>query len=131
MVETVLEKKARAMREWRQKNPERARALKQKWVSENKEKHQASQRNAALKMRYGITLDRYNEMLDQQNNRCAICGVESGEGRNRLIVDHCHNSGSVRKLLCQPCNAVLGMSFEKIETLQSAINYLSSFKGYK
>lgn len=62
-----------------------------------------------LRTRYGITPERYDEMLAEQNNRCAICGGTDvrGTGAN-LSVDHNHRTGEVRGLLCQPCNLALG-----------------------
>ncbi len=123
------QQKARRICDWRKKNPEKAKAIKQRWISKNREKHVNGARNAALQRRYGSTLADYDSMFENQKGACAICGVLSGEGRKRLVVDHCHTSGRVRQLLCQSCNAVIGMSFEDISILQSAVNYLNRHNG--
>lgn len=82
-------------------------------------------REANLKHRYGITLVDYNEMLLQQNCRCKICDVES----SGLVVDHCHNSGNVRGLLCSSCNQGLGFFKDSPERIERAAQYLIETKN--
>ena len=61
--------------------------------------------------RYGITLEDYERMAEEQGHRCACCHAKleerSGRGE-RFHIDHCHASGAVRGLLCQPCNIAVG-----------------------
>lgn len=80
-------------------------------------------------------------MRADQEHRCAICGVHEDEipvkhgGRPRadgsratrlpLVVDHCHTTGRVRKLLCDRCNHLLGHAREDVTILRAAICYLS------
>ncbi len=70
-------------------------------------------RKMNLKWTYGITLEQYNEMFEQQNGVCAICGkLETAILNNavkRLSVDHNHKTGKVRALLCHTCNMYVGM----------------------
>ena len=60
-----------------------------------------------LRRKYGIDLDRYNEMLIEQNNSCAIClkpetvREPRNGGTRRLAVDHCHKTGKVRNIVAQ------------------------------
>lgn len=125
MEETLNQQKARKLREWRRANPEKAKALKQKWIDKNRDHYLKLQRNVHMKRRYGISLSDYNNMLAIQNNSCAICLKTGGETRmDRLVVDHCHKTMKVRSLLCQSCNAVIGMSFERKEVLLGAVKYL-------
>lgn len=57
-----------------------------------------------LKTAYGLTLEKWNQLLDEQNGGCAICGrIDSG--KRKLSVDHDHKTGKVRGLLCQMCNS--------------------------
>ena len=77
-----------------------------------------------LKKTYGITLEQYDEMLEEQGNGCAICGTEEPGGRGRFHVDHCHDTGQVRGLLCMSCNTALGGFKDNTKTLLSAVNYL-------
>lgn len=76
--------------------------------------------------RYGIGRERYEELLEDQNNRCAICRVKFGDTRlTGPCVDHCHTSGVVRGLLCQNCNQALGLFKDSPISLFSAISYLT------
>lgn len=74
--------------------------------------------------KYGIPLSEYNRMASEQNSMCRICG-EVGEN---LFVDHSHATGKVRGLLCNNCNAGLGMFRDNPEFLVSAISYLGETK---
>lgn len=71
---------------------------------------------------YGMTADDYNLLLEHQQNRCAICGDEPNE--KRLSVDHCHETGRVRGLLCSLCNRALGGFRDDVRFLKNAIHYL-------
>lgn len=84
-------------------------------------------REAQLKRIYGIDADDYDRFLSQQNSRCAIC-KEPYTGRTDtsfFAVDHCHQTGRVRGLLCTNCNLGLGNFQDNILTLRKAISYLS------
>lgn len=73
---------------------------------------------------YGITAEEYWGIYKQQQERCAICRRATG-ARKRLSVDHCHETGMVRGLLCTTCNKhVLGHLRDDTEALQRAIDYL-------
>ena len=86
-------------------------------------------RNWHLKRKYGITHDEYLEMLEEQNGCCKICSLPATEERHGVLrVDHDHETGQVRALLCHHCNVLLGHSKEDIEILEKAIDYLKEFK---
>jgi len=93
---------------------------------QNKDKHRAF----IFKQNYGITLDNYNEMVEEQNGVCAICGQPETAFEKRfnrvrkLSVDHSHETGKVRGLLCGNCNKALGGFKDNINILQKAIDYL-------
>lgn len=72
---------------------------------------------------YGITLVQYNEMLAGQNHRCAICKEQCATGK-RLAVDHDHDTGLIRGLLCQECNLMLGKGREDPYLLRAGADYL-------
>lgn len=79
------------------------------------------QRNEQLKAHYGITLVDYERMLLEQGGACAICG---GTATGTLHVDHDHNTGAVRGLLCRDCNRGLGCLKDNLDALRQAIKYL-------
>ena len=75
---------------------------------------------------YGITLADYEAMYDRQDGRCAICRSDSsGRANGRMVVDHCHESGRVRALLCCGCNALVGYLETRREHLEAALAYIS------
>lgn len=80
-----------------------------------------------LKSKYGVTEERYNELLLLQNNCCAICHSKVPRGRytERFLVDHDHKTGEVRGLLCFNCNSFLGLAEDSISILQKGIQYLA------
>ena len=83
-------------------------------------------RNTILKREFGITIDDYEDMLQQQNNVCAICG---GVNKTKsLCVDHSHITGKVRGLLCNNCNVAIGMLAEDPVILNKAIEYINKWR---
>jgi hypothetical protein len=84
-------------------------------------------RAANLKKCYGITHEEYDRMLAAQGGKCAIC--ESTTSRTKrsdyLYVDHCHDTGAIRGLLCGPCNAGIGSLGDNVGRLEAAIRYLN------
>lgn len=77
-------------------------------------------RSAQLMYRYGITIEQFEELLDAQGGRCAICG----DGNERLHVDHCHTTGRIRGLLCGKCNRGLGLLRDNPDILERGAEYL-------
>lgn len=79
-----------------------------------------------LKRQYGLTPDDYIKMSTEQDNKCYICGEVNkfGPWRDKLVVDHCHETGKVRKLLCDKCNKGLGQFNDDPRLLEKAANYL-------
>lgn len=73
---------------------------------------------------YGLTHDEFLALLEAQGSVCAICG--NGEQQRALAVDHDHETGAVRGLLCDRCNPMLGYARDDIAVLQAAIMYLTS-----
>jgi len=96
------------MQLWREKNPEYTK----KWNDANKQKA----RNGQLKIKYNLTPEKYQAIHDAQGGVCAIClepeSFLTPKGNIRpLAVDHDHNTGKVRGLLCDRCNLGLGVGY--------------------
>jgi hypothetical protein len=104
----------------------------QEWYKKNRERGKIWRKNGHLRRSYGITLNDYNVLLEAQNNVCAICfGTFSGtnqHGAKKLAVDHCHDTGIVRGLLCENCNRGIGMFKHKQNLLESALKYIKLFE---
>lgn len=81
-----------------------------------------------LKRNYGITIENFDKMFEDQKGLCACCGASHVDFKRRLHVDHHHVSNQVRGLLCTRCNPGLGYFEDSIEKLEMAINYLRKFK---
>ncbi len=85
-----------------------------------------------IKRQYGLTKDQFNELLESQGYKCAICGTLDPQGVGRWCVDHnhicCPGIGScgqcIRGLLCNGCNHGLGNFRDSRESLLAAVNYL-------
>ena len=93
-----------AHKEWRTRFP-----YKQKWIR--------------IKLLYGMTEADYEEILQEQQQRCAICREELQTGKSTHI-DHCHKTGRVRGILCNGCNVALGYIKEDISLLRRIEEYL-------
>ena len=76
-------------------------------------------RDYHLQRKFGITLAEYDELLAIQGGGCAICGSECRSGRS-LAVDHCHETGRVRGLLCNSCNRGLGLFADSADRVAAA-----------
>ncbi len=111
-------------------SPEQAAENRRKRNEQNKQLP-GPKLNAQLMSRYGITLDEYNRLLAAQNHCCAICGKpESDYKRKNLSVDHCHDTGKVRGLLCNQCNMGIGQLNDDYITTQRAAAYLMKSAGF-
>ena len=107
-------------RERHQERIEQEREYKRLWARKNYE----GQRKYLLKRNFNMTLEEYDVLLEKQCNRCAICGKTPEENDRRLAVDHDHETGEVRGLLCRSCNLILGHAHDTINILARAIVYL-------
>ena len=88
------------------------------------EKVKARDRRYALKKLYGITIEEYNRLLKEQDECCAICGKHQLDFEKHLVVDHDHNTGEVRGLLCNNCNLMIGNSKDDPDILINGSKYL-------
>ena len=102
---------------------------KRDYASEYQSRTPEYRRNRHLKHRYGITLEDYNSMLQEQNGSCAMCPTTALE--EVLCVDHNHDTGAVRALLCKTCNTMLGMAKDSVDRLQAGIDYLKEHGSYE
>lgn len=95
------------------------------WDNVDYERRQSkeNQRKTRLVRVYGITEEDYANLLDEQNGSCAICKNSS----SRLVIDHDHESGKVRALLCDTCNRGIGLLKDNFEVVQKAADYLRKF----
>lgn len=122
-----------SQRRWEKANPERVRASKQRYRAANKERLREASRNykarnrdaiwaADLRRLYDLSPEDYAQLFERQSGACAVCREKPSA--QRLAVDHDHNSGRVRGLLCRVCNTALGAFCDSPERFDSAAAYL-------
>ncbi len=92
---------------------------KKNWHSKTREQKQASR----VRAMYGIEPEQYLKMYNDQKGCCAICGEEPSTQRG-LHLDHCHETGKVRGLLCHGCNVGIGSLRDDPDILKKALDYL-------
>ena len=119
------------IKEDRKKNKERYKAYRLKWATENPEEKKLADRRYWLKNGYGITLEEFERLLNNQKGICPVCGLPFKEGgKRRPFIDHSHETGQVRGLLHHKCNSLLGFADEDIRILTGAIEYLKRHTLY-
>lgn len=134
---------------------EKGQAKRKRWVEANREKVRAAQaryrvgrgkvvhlawrkrnpeklKNWALGSKYGMSLSDFKALLKAQSNKCAACGHKFGtEKRDWPNVDHCHETGEVRGLLCNGCNVGIAALGDDIEGVRNALAYLIKWQAMK
>ena len=123
-------------RKWALEHPEQSKESKRKWKSKNpdhdKERYRKNPegfREKSFIRTYNITIKDYNLLLQQQNMVCAICKKpeirkhKNGKKYN-MAIDHDHNTGKIRGLLCNKCNTSLGLLDENIQNMKNMIKYI-------
>jgi hypothetical protein len=92
------------------------------------------QRNSYLKKNYGLDTNGYEKLLNIQQGGCAICGKKSDtylpqcKKNKKLAVDHDHETGKIRGILCENCNRGIGLLSHSIELLKNAMDYINNNK---
>src|SRR4051812_15117577 len=115
------EREIERVRRWARANPERVRATAEAAKASGRKKQ--TDRRSYLKRKYGVTPEWYDQTLEAQGGGCAICGRPPRDDIS-LHVDHDHTTGKLRKLLCFPCNNLLGDVADDAARLRSAAEYL-------
>lgn len=76
--------------------------------------------------RYGLTVDEMNELLEQAGDSCQICHSQFGEVTTGKCIDHCHDTGKVRGIICNKCNVAIGLLGNNVEVVKGLLGYLES-----
>lgn len=80
-----------------------------------------------LKRKYGVSRKWFDDTLKAQDSKCAVCKKPNSSIKRRLAVDHHHDSGKVRGIVCYNCNRALH-AFDDIDLFNSIMTYLSKYK---
>lgn len=99
-------------------------ATKREYQRRYRATHQHHIRNHFYETQYGITLEEYEQLQQKQNHCCALCGE-----KKRLIVDHCHDTGNIRGLLCHGCNTFEGMlkKYKQLGLLDKVLDWQNMY----
>ena len=106
------QERARVQREYRKANPDYVRKMN-------------------LWTQFRITPDEFQDILEEQGYVCAVCKKpqrgHNQYGNNSLCVDHNHETGQIRGLLCNHCNRALGFLEDNIDTIEALLNYRKKY----
>jgi hypothetical protein len=99
----------------------------------SKTKHKLRTKDKRFQKTYGISLEEYSILKENQGNKCAICKLPETEKYSSgivkdLVVDHNHSTGKIRELLCSSCNRTLGNVKDSTNLLESMILYIWNHK---
>lgn len=124
------ETKTRYHVQWRKDNPRYMkewykRHKKEELLKANKRnlKNKEDNRKKTLKRKYSLSHENWLEIWKNQSGKCAICG-EVFNNPSDACVDHNHETGKVRGLLCKKCNLALGLFNDDIKNMMTAVEYL-------
>lgn len=85
-------------------------------------------KSRAFNRKYGISKEDFYVLRSKQNNKCAICENEL-ENDKKSHMDHCHDTGKLRGVLCTTCNVGLGMFKDSLPIIKSAVKYLKKYNS--
>jgi hypothetical protein len=121
-----------SQRRFYERNRDRLRADLARRRKDNPTLFATHRRASRLKMKYGITPKEHATMLAAQGEACAICCVaingKNNAGWSQANVDHCHNTGRVRALLCHRCNVAIGYIEKSRVPIEHYLNYIQKHK---
>ncbi len=106
-------------------NKEKERERQRAYNAANKEQISGQLRRYRLQRDYGLTLEQRDALFTAQGSKCAVCNSADPKTKKGWQVDHCHTSGKVRGILCQPCNTAIGKFEESVAILTRAIEYIN------
>lgn len=95
------------------------------WGNKNAERLRANN----YRLKYGITIEQYDELLNKQNHSCAICDRHESEFKRRLAVDHNHVTKEIRGLLCNYCNHRIVGRHRDGDKLRKIADYIEQGTG--
>lgn len=82
-----------------------------------------------LRKLYNMSVEDWARLFEAQGGRCAICRARLDHTKRGINVDHCHNTGTVRGLLCGKCNSAIGYLGDNYENACRAVAYLEKHKA--
>ena len=117
---TAAQRAANARYEKTEKGREARKKVQQKYYKKNAEVIHLKR----MKRVYGLEQGEYEQLIEDHDNACALCGKPQEDLARRLLVDHDHDTGRVRGLLCTPCNSATAQLGDNYEGIAKALDYM-------
>lgn len=117
------ERNSKYLRKWRKENLGKCRDRQREYKRKNRKRYRVYMRKYLLRTAYGMSLRDFTKLLAEQDGVCAICGTDQ-PGQKSFNVDHDHETGEIRGLLCAACNRALGLLKDDPAIVESAFKYL-------
>lgn len=118
---TTKEKKRAYDNRYKREHPEK------RWSHAHPDRYRIAERRHHLRKTYGLSMEQFDALLRIQNGRCAACKTtEPGGKGNSWHVDHNHETGFIRGLLCNSCNRACGLLNDNVERLIGLVVYLEN-----
>ena len=137
---TPAQRKYRAMQESKRRNanPDKIKVARHKSylkrrvkilaaVKKYRELNPLKIRERYLKVRYNLTIEGWESMFNQQNRSCKICKCTESTGKG-WHVDHHHETGQIRGILCHHCNTAIGLLRDSVSIAEEAVIYLKGIE---
>jgi hypothetical protein len=106
----------------------RCERCREKWAEYTRLQRADKARAKRYSTKYDLSLDQYFEMVLRQGNRCGVCRRPQENFERDFFVDHDHQTGAVRGLLCPGCNAGLGLLGDSADGVMNALEYLRQYQ---
>jgi len=92
------------------------------------QKLKENQYKAHIKHKYGVSIEWVEERLAAHDYKCKVCETEMKLHTNTVAIDHCHETGEVRDVVCKKCNLAMGQFRDDPKLIEKAIDYLIEMK---
>lgn len=94
----------------------------------NRERRKKWRSDSARHRLYGVHKDQWAEMKKKAKHKCEVCGAAELREKRGLVVDHCHDKGHVRGVLCHTCNTAIGLMKDSPAIMRAAAKYIERRK---
>lgn len=115
-------------RKYRRKDPERTKQIRKAWMAKNRDRQLMLRRSRRLTRLYGLSIKKYEALVEKCGGVCQICGDEPRGRFKKLHVDHDHKTGKFRGLLCVGCNRAIGYLSDSVKRAMAVVRYLKKHR---
>lgn len=122
--EAILAKAKKKAASYYKKNKEKVKNNVKRWRENNPGKTKELQ----IRRKYGLSMQEYSNLIEKQQFQCAACGIGLKDlPGSEIQIDHCHNTGNIRGILCGRCNRALGLLNDDPIKTQKLADYIKKY----